>query len=240
MVALLLVVGFATVMTTVDENASYETVNKVAFAEDDIIFGSSASYNLAGTMTWISPDVLKDSVFLPSDTGGSYMIDYGVTGFTSSSFSISNVFLTNDVQKVVVYTDHDLSYVRLDVNNSGSPSFPYKQYWLTQTSPGVWEKEFAFSEILQNRHYTSSSITFGHKAATTSSIVEFDVEFWGSPVPVYYASTLAFIFGLVLIITALFATPFLSKDKIRVFYVNNRQRRHDKREKKKRMKKELM
>jgi len=232
--ALLLVVGFATVMTIVDENTSYDKENPIEYDENKLGALTVRSYIWDDdNEKWEWTTHLATDKLFPSETGGTYILDSQQAGERVRQVMVRIGFMgeqslikTDGVALIRITTPMDFS--RIMYNTSALSS----NQWFTQVSPGVWELKISMVDQLKLK---SSGITseyfniyFQNGADLAGffpndGMLEFNVEFFGSPTPVYIGSTIAFVFGLVLIITALFATPFLSKDKIKVFYVTSRQ-----------------
>lgn len=236
--ALLLVVGFATVMTIIDESTSYNVDNPIEYDEERV-FGVVRVGNASNDV--ILCTYITDIALLPSENDGAFLVDVRQT----TDVKVDNpdrlninilqperaVLFSGDSLRYVITTEHNLSAVYFRV----FPSSGNYNILFTQESPGVWVLELSQIDRLKLKGEDITSLVrlvmvFAPSAFPSSNFVEFSYDVYGGDIPVYYASTLAFVFGLILIVTALFATPFLSKDKIRVFYVNGRQNRQNRRE----------
>ena len=220
-VALLMVVTFATAVTVIDSEASYDKENLIEYDETKL-FLQSRSVNATGEGNQWNQSL---NVFYPSENGGYYLVDNRVINPKTFHLMFAHdndpgtPILTGDVRQVRVYVDYAVDFVQwIMFTRDGGPTYQHK---FVQESPGVWVLDLSAAQALKYRGANLSSEQLMISGGLpVDGIVEFKMEFYGTPIPVYYATVLALVFGCVLLVCALFATPWLSIPQIQQGYKN--------------------
>jgi len=226
-VALLLVVGFTAGISVLDRESYYDRVNPVDFDEKTLFTGYRSSYtNTNGNTAYTSWQGMGGSeMFFPSDTGGSFMIATGWDALTTRQIELrmnneigDSIIAQGDIIKVTIVTDPRVTGVEYRTFLNGVQKFHY----FTQISLGVWERNFTAVERLSfmtsitnpeyliMRYYSGSTYQF-----PPNGIVEFAISFDRADTPIYYATTIAGILGVVLLTMAVFISPYVSTQKVR-------------------------
>jgi|GEM_PF-3110454 len=217
--ALLLVVTFATVVTIVDSDASYDVENIIVPEDEKILLKHNDNIVVGETATWRST-IVGDAmnVFWPSETGGNYMLDLDAAIVNRSNVTVQTPIISGDVRHVVLTTAINPKYIDYTVYFADESK---KAFRFKEMSPGVWTIDITTVEALHIRTGVGETLTFDFAGQPLSGgILDFSIDMYGDDVPVYYASVLALVFGCILIVCALFATPWLSIPQIQQGYKN--------------------
>jgi len=206
--ALFLMTGFAGIMAVTDEYASVDMENPIAYDETEC-FGvvrvgtSSADVQVALNINTIA--------LLPSENGGFFLADVTQSTVTAPDrvilnilYSVRSPITSGDVTRIVVFNDSVTSMYMRCFLASGN----YNLHFIEE-SPGEWVLNLSPSDRLKLKGTPSDLIRlnmiYGASNFPSNGIIEFSYEMYGDDVPLYYASTLALVFGIVMILCSIFA-----------------------------------
>jgi len=209
--AMVLVVAMPAVMAMVEQDASYDVETPIEYDEKKFIIEHNGAYNTPEGGTWY-PTHRGDSlnIFYPSETGGTYMIDSGQgSALTRMIIGLNhdNPVKNGEVRTMIMTTPLDLSWFSYVVKKDTV----IHEYKFVQESPGVWIREFTSAEVLiiKGVEPTAEYFTVQFKTPSVDGIVEFGLDMYGADTSVYYASIVAGVCGVLLIVCALYMTPLV-------------------------------
>ena len=212
MSAFLLLLAAPLIVAMVDESASIDTSDLIDYDETKLLGAYNLAYNNSGgtAVFGTGRPMATVNLFYPSENEGMYMIQTDGTSEVVSmnlTFGEDHPILSGAVTKVTIYTSLECTKLQYRMTT-------LHWFHFTQISPGVWEREFSTAERLMikgvDRSDLTSPGTLNFQGFSDNfpndGIVEVGIELYGDQMPLYYASFVWGVVGVLLLLAALFAT----------------------------------
>ncbi|MCL2607703.1 MAG: hypothetical protein FWD92_04035 [Methanomassiliicoccaceae archaeon] len=223
LVALILILAAPAIVAAIDKEAHTLTADPVGYDEEELIQRINAR-NI-GTDLSTSAVIPGWTAFYPSENAGSYLINTTLTArhiwhldfLIGSAASGHSPIITDNASTITVISDASLLGVTYN------PTGLTGQYMhFDQVAPGHFVLNLSPAERLLLAGYTDHELlTFRYWVSgppvTTfpvSGIIEFSVSFERSPIPLFYASLIYGAVGILLLIVAVYSTPWVNQGTV--------------------------
>jgi hypothetical protein len=215
--AILFMTGSLFIVAYMDDTTHIDVSNSFEYDETTLL----KNYNsrVEGTSAWSDLISVADtSMFLPSENDGMYALatPYDGTVHTLSlGTRIGDAVNSGELRTLVVRCDYEFStYVQYRARIDGVTH----GYTLDRVAPGVYEYTFSSAEVLfLMGNVQSDTLVFAgfNGAYPTDGVMEFGIDLYRSPTPIYVSETIVGVVGVVMIIVGLFVSPLLSGEDIK-------------------------
>ena len=207
--ALVLVAGSLGIVAVLDQDASYgyeaEIDKNLSVSKWTYYNGAWAPTN--NTVNMLTPDQTGAGYLFDASSAVSQVTEKNLMQIRMTFDKIDGKFLHEGVKSVIVETTSPATLVRFQVFDATTNVI----FVMESVAPGLWVYEFSTTDILRlnGMTITQECLLFnfvGTDFISMGGYVEFNMSFYETSLPIYYASLLIGALGIVLIISAIYAT----------------------------------
>ena len=210
LVAFALLLGAPAIVAMIDDSAHFDVTSPTKY--DEVTLFSDIKYRIINTQLETVALIPGSIGSYPSENGGDYLIDSGLTSkyVWYMSFDIGNSSRDSPIdagaRTIVITTAEDLQKIELGIVG--------KTWEFTQDDePGVWILNIGIADMILLDNYTGRqtiqmfwTLGTGTSAFPSDGIFEFSIEFYDATIPIFYASFVWGAVGVILLITAIYAS----------------------------------